>query len=384
MKIIGTTSALAVAGGLAMLAAAAAPTQAATYVGTVIASGLDNPRGLAFGPDGALYIAEAGALNPGGPTTIGGEGAPAAFGTTGAITKVSGGTQTRIITGLPAFTNTVTGAASGPQDIAFYNGTGYFVVGLGTNPSKRTNELGAAPEAANLASLYAFDGATTTKIADLGAYELANNPTGDQIDSNPYHLTAGPGGLLVTDAGGNSLLAVTDTGVVSTVATFPANGGPDVVPTGIAVGPDGAFYVGQLTGFPFTPGSADIFRIDPLTNASTVYATGFTNITDIAWGSDGSLYALQFPLTGGLGSIERLNGDGSHSTIFGGLIASTGLEIGPDGAFYVTQFSASPGTGQVLRIAQVPEPASWAMLILGFGLIGGALRRHPRARVRWA
>jgi glucose/arabinose dehydrogenase len=32
---------------------------------SVVMSGLDNPRGLAFGPDGALYVAEAGRGGPG-------------------------------------------------------------------------------------------------------------------------------------------------------------------------------------------------------------------------------------------------------------------------------------------------------------------------------
>jgi len=33
----------------------------------------------------------------------------------------------------------------------------------------------------------------------------------------------------------------------------------------------------------------------------------------------------------------------------------------------------------------VPEPATWALLLVGFGLIGGAMRsRRPQARVRWA
>jgi hypothetical protein len=28
-------------------------------------------------------------------------------------------------------------------------------------------------------------------------------------------------------------------------------------------------------------------------------------------------------------------------------------------------------------VAAVPEPASWAMMISGFGLVGGAMRRRP-------
>ena len=58
---------------------------------TVIMSGLDNPRGLAFGPEGALYVAEAGR---------GGDGpcvnAPAGlrcYGPTGAITRLWRGVQ---------------------------------------------------------------------------------------------------------------------------------------------------------------------------------------------------------------------------------------------------------------------------------------------------
>ena len=64
------------------------------------------------------------------------------------------------------------------------------------------------------------------------------------------------------------------------------------VPTAAAKGPDGAIYVSQLTGFPFPVGGASIWRIVP-GHAPTKYATGLTNVTDLAFGRDGSLYAVQ-------------------------------------------------------------------------------------------
>ena len=64
----------------------------------------------------------------------------------------------------------------------------------------------------------------------------------------------------------------------------------DPVPTSVVKGPDGAFYVSQLTGFPFTPGVANIWRLVP-GQTPTVYASGLTNMTDLAFGPDGSLYA---------------------------------------------------------------------------------------------
>lgn len=389
MRMIVNRLVMPVAVALAALASAA-PT-AAAYQSTVIASGLNNPRGLAFGADGALYIAEAGFLDPlgTGPTTII-RGSPSRFGETGSITRYADGSQQRIITGLPSLSSIATGETAGAQDIAFgSDGTGYVVIGLGTDPGARAGDLGTASGAQGLASILTFTGGATASFADIGAYETANNPVGGPVDSNPFHLASLSDGLLVTDAGANTLFRVGNDASIALVASFPGRnigGGfpSDSVTTGVAVGPDGNYYVSELTGFPFTPGAAQIYQVTPGGDVS-VFGTGFTNITDIAFGDDGSLFVLELDADGLLGpgtagALIRLGLDGSRSTIFSqGLVAPTGLTVGGDGALYVANFSVAAGGGQVLRIAFVPEPASWAMLIAGFGLVGGTLRRQRGA-----
>src|SRR4029450_2172079 len=111
---------------------------------------------------------------------------------------------------------------------------------------------------------------------DLGAYEAEANPTGDEEDSNPYGLLSLAGKRIVADAGANALNEVTANGTIRTLATFPDRmveappflelpPGPlipmDAVPTTVALGPGGHYYVGQLTGFPFPAGGANIYRV---------------------------------------------------------------------------------------------------------------------------
>ena len=363
------------------LALIAAPAAAQTYAAAVYASDLNNPRDLAFGADGGLYIAEAGFNELSEPPSD-----ELSFFSNGSITQVLAGTQSRVVTGLPSVYSSEMGQVSGAQGIAFgADGTGYVVIGLGANPAAR-------PAGSLLGHVLTFTaGGTTSEFADVTAFEGLNNPAGGLLDSNPFHIAAGAGGLFVTDAGANSLYSLSSGGDVSLVASFPNRPiGPQAptsnpVPTGVTVGPDGTIYVAELTGFPFTPGAAQIYSIAPGTNDVNVFATGFTNLTDIAFGADGNLYALSYDLDsilepGTSSGIFRVSSSGASEAIFTDLVDATGLTIGSDGAFYVATGSASgAGAGQVLRISAIPEPATWAMMIIGFGAVGVALRRSKRA-----
>lgn len=360
----------------------AAPTdEGSAPAWTTIASGLANPRHLTFGPDGALYVAEAGSGGD-GACVAGAEGGDVCLGKTGAITKVTLDaamapvSQTQVVTGVVSLGAKDTGEnATGPHSVAFLGDDMVFVVGLGADPAIRAADGPFGADGALFAQIMtAGPGDTFTPWVDLGAHEAVENPDGVlPPDTNPFALITVGDDLLATDAGGNTLLAIDgDTGSIDTEAVFPArmvefppHSGSmmpmQAVPTAVAVGPDGAWYVSQLTGFPFPMGGANVWRVAADGNP-TVYADGFTNILDLAFDSDGSLYVLEMFANSMLsgdptGAIIRVAPDGGRTVIADeGLITPTGMTIGPDHALYVSNFGTSATAGAVVRIPTPPQP----------------------------
>lgn len=367
---------------------------AATYSITEVMSGLVTPRGLAFGPDGGLYVAEAGS-GGGGPGVVLGNGSAATFGATSGLSRLLDGVQSRVLSGLPSIATSTGLDAGGLQDIAFDSGgQAYGLFSFGSDAAQRNSNLGAAGAALGTIAKLPLNGIGTLEpIADVAAHELASNPAGGASDSNPFGFALTPSGsFLVADAGANDFVTATSAGVVSTLAVLPAKPnplpfGPPVyqsVPTSIAVGPDGAYYVGQLTGFPFPPGAASVFRFDPATSTVTEALTGFTNIIDLAFDDAGALYVLQVssnglastmgPGSGLLIKVDPISGD--RETIAStGLVFPGAVTVGPDGSLFVTNRSNAPNGGQVLRISLVPEPTSLALLGM-LGLTGAACARR--------
>lgn len=333
---------------------------------TVIASGLDNPRGLAFAPNGSLFVAEAGLGGP-GPCFPGPEGEDVCFGATGAITQVKHGVQRRVVTGLPSIAAPGGGGAIGPSDVAFRGGTAYFTVGLGADPAVRENILPALGQEAS--GWVVRDHSRDWKqVADIAGFEAAENPDLGHLDSNPNSLAATHRGFMVADAGGNSVVFTQLDGRVSLVTTFPEQlvdappflGLPpgskmpaESVPTSVVRGPDGAFYVGELTGFPFQKGAARVWRLRP-GHDPEVFASGFTNIIDIGFAGR-TLYVLEIAHNGLLsgdptGALIRVDRDGGkHLVMSDGLIMPGGLALF-GGAAYVSNCGVCPGGGEVLRI----------------------------------
>src|SRR5215210_1256779 len=104
----------------------------------VVADGLDNPRGLAFGPGGHLYVAESGRGGE-GPCISNPEFGDICFGASGAVTRVDlrHDRQKQIATGLPSKSEPSGAFAIGPSDVSFpkdsdhsFDDRGFLTVGL--------------------------------------------------------------------------------------------------------------------------------------------------------------------------------------------------------------------------------------------------------------
>ena len=335
---------------------AASPKRDATGVSTsasvsVVMSGLDSPRGLAWGPEGALYVAEAGNTTVAGPCVASPRG-PICWSGTGAISRLWKGEHERVASGLPSLYRTQAIDIAGPHDISFQGkGNAYVTIGWAAHPALRDG-LGELGKLFGRMIRVTPNGAWSLE-ADISSFEQEHNPDGGPVDSNPYGLLAEPAGQYVADAGGNSLLEVAANGAVSLVVVFPKTaGGSEAVPTEVVRGPDGALYVSQLTGAPFLAGAASIWRVVPGAPPQ-VYATGFKTITDFDWGPDGSLYVLQYssgPFFGQPGLLIRVTPNGTRTTIHSSLTNPTGVLAGPDGAVYVSNRGNVAGVGEVLRI----------------------------------
>jgi hypothetical protein len=389
----GVISALLSIGLLPGVVAAADPVPVAT--------GLDNPRGITIGSDGALYVAESGR---GGSELISAvvEGQPAfaCLGETGGVTRIDSNGQQRVAD-LPSFagafdpdgpgpvvptcpttgSNAVGVAAVGPTNVSLSGrGTMAVTMGLGGNEAVR-DAIG--PTFGTL--LRVLPNGNHRILADLVGFEQDENPDGEVPDSNPYGTALLPdGSRLVTDAGGNDLLQIFPNGSIETIAVFPRLAPqPFVLPfclpvappflpppgtmipaqavtTSVAVGPDGAYYVGLLTGFPFTRNAADVFRVDPITHAVTNFtgAIDLSYITGLDFGPGGSLYVVEF--TQALLLDAEICGDqtpGAVWKISGGVKTKvadaplpTDVAVAADGSVYVTVFSILPQAGEVWKI----------------------------------
>jgi hypothetical protein len=329
---------------------------------TVFASGLENPRGLAFSPEGVLYVAEAGTGGSSSTTSEQCQQVPPPVGPytggfTSRISKIAAdGTRTTVVDGLPSDkTNPVSGGfLSGVADVAFIGNRLYALTAAGGCSHGLPGTYNGVFQVVN---------GSVIPIANLSAFQQANpvanaEPDDFEPDGTWYSMVSHGDALYAMEPNHGELDEITAKGEITRISDISASQG-HIVPTSV-VFHDGDFYFGNLWHFPIEPGSSNVYRLNPRTGDITIVASGFTMIEGIDFDNRGNLYVLESmtlpgfptPAQAGSGKITRVSRSGDKDTVLTGLSFPTAMMFGRDGMLYVSNlgFAVPPGAGQILKV----------------------------------
>jgi hypothetical protein len=347
------TAAAASGGGPSQPTKVTQPTTVTTF-----ATGLTAPRHVRFGPDGNLYVAEAGVggtepavATPGCELVdnMFSQDGPYKPGFTGRISRIlPNGTRQTVATGLPSVVDN-TGDALGPSDLAWLGGTMYVTLeGGGCSEGLPDHPAGIAQVNA--------DG-TWEIVADVSAFVRANpvesepacGPDGDcEPDGVPHSLLAHGRYLYVVETNHNSVLRVDPkTGTIARMYDLSVQDPAPIVLTRKG----NTYYLGGFDGLIQTFGH-DFGAIQ-------TFDEGFGPIVELEF-AKGRLHVLETfgaetPWTPGTGQVIRLETDGTRTTIADGLEFPIGMAQGLGGALYVStksygQGEGVEGAGEIVRI----------------------------------
>lgn len=331
---------------------------------SVYAMGLNNPRGLKFGPDGKLYVAEGGTggtnVTTGCDQVVPPVGPYTGSQTGSRISVIDAlGVRSTVADNIPSSqTSAAEGSlVSGVSDVAFIGNTLYGVLaGAGCSHGVQGTPNGVIRVNADK---------TWTVVADLSAFLKANpvahpEPNDFEPDGTPYSIINVGGDFYVVEPNHGELDKITAQGQISRVIDISASQG-HIVPTAMAYH-NGNFYVGNLNLFPIVAGSSKIYQITPAGQISA-FVSGLTTVLGVTFDDRGRMYVLEnttdnpFP-TPNTGRVVRVDASGGFDVIASGLFLPTAMTFGPDGRLYVSNVGFGPppvGLGQILAIQLPPD-----------------------------
>jgi outer membrane lipase/esterase len=227
---------------------------------------------------------------------------------------------------------------------------------------------------------YAFGGArvvnTGDLIPDLAAQIGAFEGTGPGVD---------PNGLYIFNAGGNDVFGAKGVfGPVGAIGSYPdvssyLKAAAEQYVGGVQRLADlGARNI-LLTDFPLAG--------DPYTIQANAYLKDALAGLKLSAGTDFFVYslsafnvrALTNPASLGLPPLRgdtNCVAEGAQATGCAGIFSFDGVH--PTAAVQAAGFRDMDQRFGLSSVMAVPEPASWAMFIVGFGLVGGAIRNRRR------
>ena len=322
----------------------------------MVAAGLTEPRGMASGSDGRLYVAETGGDESGSRV----------------VRIEEDGAATPIVAGLPVFLHGIE-ERLGVTDVAFRGGElfvlqGYAESPLGSSLLRRSGD-GKLRVVANLQDVL------------RRRFHPSESDPYEPVFSNPFALaySAEADRFYVVDSGANAVYSITPAGATEVVFQWTDN----PVPTGIAIGPEGDLYVALFTHLPYEMGAGSIVRVEP--SGAVAAVTGLTTPIDVGFDAEGTMYVLEF--SGGYdprgpeglfkldsGRLLRID-ESKREVLLDGLAFPTRMFFAPTGELHLVHAGAlsAPGAGGVMKVTPCERPRRAGSAGVGRHEIGSTL-----------